>query len=219
MACHKCQSCCSCGCWDGCGGYGGGYGCDDSCGGHGAIGHDGGAIIGGHGGTVIAPGGTVMPPAGESIKLPKDVDGGKKPSGGGTGGGTGTPGKTQAPTSTLEVTPTSSKAVETETKNPFELDRRYETRVDRAADYSWVTGQLFYVHADGGLWVLRYAPLAKEDAHGGSVILARDRQMDSYREGDLVTVHGEILKQKGSLFLGGPLYRATSIQLIDRAQR
>jgi hypothetical protein len=119
-----------------------------------------------------------------------------------------------------EVTPnTSSKATETETKNPFELDRRYEKRVDRAADYSWLTGQLFYVHADGGLWVLRYAPPGKEDPNGGGVILAGDRQLDSYREGDLVTVRGQIVKQKGSVFPGGPLYRAQSIQLIDRAQQ
>ena len=114
---------------------------------------------------------------------------------------------------------TGSNVIETETKNPFELNRRYETRVGRAADYSWVTGQLFFVHADGGLWVLRYAPLWKEDPNGGSVILSRDRQMDSYREGDLVKVHGEILNQKGSIFLGGPLYRAESIELIDRSAR
>ncbi len=90
---------------------------------------------------------------------------------------------------------------------------------DCAADYGWVTGQLFYVHADGGLWVLRYAPLWKEDPNGGSVILVRDQQMDSYREGDLVKVSGEILNQKGSIFLGGPLYRAQSIQLVDRLAR
>ncbi len=150
-----------------------------------------------------------MPPAGEPIKLPKDANPGQKlPSG-----------KVQGPAAGVEVTPTSSNGIETETKNPFELDRRYETRVGRAADYGWVTGQLFYVHADGGLWVLRYAPLWKEDPNGGSVVLARDRQMDSYREGDLVTVHGEILKQKGSIFLGGPLYRTQSIELVDRSAR
>jgi len=40
--------------------------------------------------------------------------------------------------------------------------------------------------------------------------------MDSYREGDLVTVKGEILQEKGSLYLGAPLYRASSIELVDR---
>jgi hypothetical protein len=118
----------------------------------------------------------------------------------------------------LDVTPTSSKQAE-ETKNPFELDRRYETRVDRAADYGWLTGQLFYVHTDGGLWVLRYAPIWKEEANGGSVVLARDVPMDSYREGDLVKVHGEVLQQKASSSLGGPLYRVESIQLVDRPAR
>jgi hypothetical protein len=116
------------------------------------------------------------------------------------------------------VTPATIKTNETETKSPFELDRRYEERVGRAADYSRLTGQLFFVHADGGLWVLRYAPLWKEDAKGGSVILARDREMDRYREGDLVTVQGEIVQERGSARLGGPLYRVRSIQLVDRPQ-
>ncbi len=100
--------------------------------------------------------------------------------------------------------------------NPFELHRRYESRVAHAPDYSCVTGQLFYVHADGGLWILRYAPLWQEDTNGGSIVLARDLRMDNYREGDLVTVRGQILSKKSSVFLGGPLYRASSIQLVDR---
>lgn len=110
-------------------------------------------------------------------------------------------------------------SVETETQRPFELSRRYESRVAHAPDYSWLTGQLFYVHADGGLWLLRYASLDKEDRYGGSIVLARDLRMDEYQEGDLVTVHGEILSQKSSMFLGGPLYRAQSIQLVERASK
>src|SRR5205807_1117741 len=101
-----------------------------------------------------------------------------------------------APTS-LEQGPTLAPAKEG-SQNPFELDRRYEARVDRAADYSWLTGQLFYVNTDGGLWVLRYASLSGEDANGGGVVLARDRQLDSYRHGDLVKVQGELLNVRGS---------------------
>jgi hypothetical protein len=153
-------------------------------------------------------------PGAEPIKtLPKDATTPGKPLPSGDKKGT-------VQSQGLDVTPaSSSNLIETETKNPFELDRRYETRVGRAADYSWVTGQLFFVHTDGGLWVLRYAPLGKEDANSGSVILARDRQMDSYREGDLVKVHGEILNPQGPVFLGGPQYRVQSIELIDRAAR
>jgi hypothetical protein len=175
--------------------------CDacDTCGGCG----------GGYGGTIVPGGAPTTMPKAEPIKAPKDGEPGQKlPTGG----------KVQLSPIVPEVAPVTNRTFGTETKNPFELDRRYEARVDRAADYGWVTGQLFYVHADGGLWVLRYAPLSKEDPNGGSVVLARDRQMDSYREGDLVTVHGEILNQKSSLFLGGPLYRARSIQLVDRSQ-
>ncbi len=114
-----------------------------------------------------------------------------------------------------EITPAGAKT-ETEVKNPFELDRRYEKRVDHAADYSKVTGQLYFVHADGGLWVLRYAPLSEEDANGGSVILSRDSRMANYREGDLVTVEGEIIAKRGSARLGAPLYQARTISLVDR---
>ncbi len=113
------------------------------------------------------------------------------------------------------LNPTANVTIETETKSPFELHRRYVSRVDRAPDYSWLTGQLFYVHADGGLWVLRYAPLWKEDPNGGSMVLARDLRMDNYHEGDLVTVHGDIISQHGSEFLGGPLYQVRSIKLIE----
>jgi len=121
-----------------------------------------------------------------------------------------------APVPASPVTPAAAKAVETEAKNPFELARRYEQRVSHTADYSKLTGQLDFVHADGGLWVLRYAPLSEEDRHGGSVILARDHQMNSYREGDLVTVVGQVIREKGSSRLGGPLYRVNSISLVDR---
>jgi hypothetical protein len=123
------------------------------------------------------------------------------------------------PPAPIPAAPKGNFSIETETKAPFELSRRFVSRVDHAPDYAWLTGQLFYVHADGGLWVLRYAPLWKEDPNGGSMVLARDIRMDNYHEGDLVTVHGEILSQHATEFLGGPLYRVLSIQLVERAQQ
>jgi hypothetical protein len=113
------------------------------------------------------------------------------------------------------VQPAAAK-VETEVKNPFDSDRRHEQRDSSATDYSKLTGKLYHVHVDGGLWVLRYASLDVEDGKGGSVILARDRQMTKYQEGDLVTVEGEVISDKGSSRLGGPLYRVRSITLVDR---
>jgi len=113
------------------------------------------------------------------------------------------------------IAPAGAK-IESESKNPFELDRRYEKRVSHDAEYNKVTGQLFFVHTDGGIWVLRFAPLSEEDRYGGSLVLARDSMMNSYKDGDLVSVAGQIIGQKGSPRLGGPLYRIQTISLVDR---
>jgi hypothetical protein len=97
----------------------------------------------------------------------------------------------------------------------------YFKRSSCSADYSRVTGQLSYVHTGGGLWVVRYAPIDGEDRYGGSVVLAPVVSMDHFKEGDLVSLTGEVLNdgQRASRFLGGPLYRATSVTLIDRLGR
>jgi hypothetical protein len=104
-----------------------------------------------------------------------------------------------------------------DTKNPFDLRRRYEGRVSHTNDYGVLTGQLIFVHADGGRWVLRYAPISQEDRFGGSVVFARDIRMDSFSEGDLVTVDGEILSEKATFPLGGALYRVSKIRIVERA--
>jgi hypothetical protein len=66
-----------------------------------------------------------------------------------------------------------------------------------ADDGSWLIGELHYVHADGGLWVVRYAPLDKEDRYGGAVVLAKGQDMSKFRAGDLVFVKGSILDKAG----------------------
>jgi hypothetical protein len=68
------------------------------------------------------------------------------------------------------------------------------------------------------MWVVRYAPIDHEDRFGGSVVLASAVSMRNFREGDLVCVSGEILNEgRASRYLGGPLYRAATIDLIERA--
>ena len=50
--------------------------------------------------------------------------------------------------------------------------------------------------------------------------VAPEYQPRSHRTSfDLVTVHGEILNPKGSAFPGGPLYRARTVELVDRSQQ
>jgi hypothetical protein len=95
----------------------------------------------------------------------------------------------------------------------------YTQRVAIADDTSWIVGQLFYLHVDGGTWVVRYAPLGKEDKFGGEVVLAHGVDMKALREGDLAFVRGEIIKEaRASKYVGGPLYRAVSVELNDRVE-
>jgi hypothetical protein len=101
---------------------------------------------------------------------------------------------------------------------PVGVNRRFQDKIGHEDDYSWITGQLHYIHADGGLWIVRYATVDVEDKFGGSVVLASAVDMHNFREGDLVSVHGEILKQERACHAsGGALYRVVAIDMIDRA--
>lgn len=115
------------------------------------------------------------------------------------------------------ISPAAAKE-ETGPVHPFDPPRQHGQQ-PTATDFSKLTGKLTYVHADGGIWVLRYAGLDTEDANGGSVQLTKDRRLMHYRDGDIVSVEGRLLEEKGSLRLGAPLYQADVIQLIERAQR
>jgi hypothetical protein len=100
------------------------------------------------------------------------------------------------------------------------LRTEYVYHIGHSDDYSWVTGQLYYVRAGKGLWVVRYATVDTEDKYGGSVVLAPAVNMKNFREGDLVSVQGEILSEdRASRYVGGPLYRAAHVELIERADQ
>ena len=61
-----------------------------------------------------------------------------------------------------------------------------------APDYSWMVGQLQYVHGRKA-WRLRYASVDEEERYGGSVTLEGcDHLMDQYRSGQLVRVQGKL---------------------------
>ena len=98
------------------------------------------------------------------------------------------------------------------------LSKRAEDKIGHDDEYNWVTGQLFYVRADGGRWVLRYGRLDEADKYGGSVILTPTVEMRNYREGDVVCVYGQVINEgRPSRMLGGPLYRVGSINMVDRS--
>jgi hypothetical protein len=102
-------------------------------------------------------------------------------------------------------------------RDPSQISREYVGRVGHNGDYSVITGQLYYVHADKGIWVVRYAPVDREDRYGGSVVLAPIVNMDSHQDGELVTIHGELLNEgRATKYLGGPAYRTTDVATLDR---
>jgi hypothetical protein len=100
----------------------------------------------------------------------------------------------------------------------LKIAKKYENKVGHEEDYSWVTGHLFYVHADGGRWVVRYTLPDQVDKYGGSVVLAPAVEMRNFREGDLVCVFGRVLSDgRATPSLGGALYRVDSITMVERA--
>lgn len=99
---------------------------------------------------------------------------------------------------------------------PEELHSKQELRLAHGPDYKWLAGQLCYAHADGGHWLVRYAPISVEDVHGGCVALSRDIVMDKFRDGDFVIVEGEVLNSRASAYLGCPLYRVRGLQFVER---
>lgn len=88
-----------------------------------------------------------------------------------------------------------------------------------ASDFSWVQGELQYVHVRGGIWIIRYLPLHETDQNGGSIVLATDGRLEHFHEGDIVRVSGEIVRGRSESSLGGPLYRIRSITLVQQVKQ
>jgi hypothetical protein len=125
------------------------------------------------------------------------------------------PGSAVTPAALKTLQPVPGKAHDAATA---EAPKETEQRVAIADDASWIIGQLSYVHADGGIWVLRYASLDTEDRFGGAVVLAPGVDMSKFHEGDIVYARGELVNEgRGSKYVGGPLYRASSVELNEHS--
>ena len=129
------------------------------------------------------------------------------------------PAAARTPAPGLTAAPTPAPSVRIVAADPVpQVGKKFQEKVGCAPDYSWVTGQLFYVHADGGRWVIRYTAVDEQDKFGGSIVLAPGTDMRNYREGDLVSVNGKVLSDgRTSAHLPGAPYQASNISLIERA--
>jgi hypothetical protein len=99
------------------------------------------------------------------------------------------------------------------------VNEKYREQIGHETDYSWITGQLYRLDADRPLWVVRYATEDIQDTHGGSVVLVSSVDLRNYRNGDLVSLQGQILNGGArSDQVGAPLYRVSDINLIERGE-
>ncbi len=98
------------------------------------------------------------------------------------------------------------------------VGEKFRDKVGHEADYSWITGQLYRIDgSSGGLWLVRYATAEMQDQYGGTVVLAPAVQMSNYRDGDLVSVRGEVLNGgRNSEQIAAPVYRASDVSLVER---
>jgi hypothetical protein len=124
----------------------------------------------------------------------------------------------EPPALTLEGQPSlQAAAAQPEQGMVLPVKGDYQKQLGAPEDYSWITGQLYYLLADGGRWVVRYASVDTVDRFGGSVVLAPNTSMKNFRDGDLVCIHGAIIDNtRGNRTLGGALYRVDHIDLIER---
>ncbi|MBT4865912.1 MAG: hypothetical protein HON53_12470 [Planctomycetaceae bacterium] len=96
---------------------------------------------------------------------------------------------------------------------------RSGTVYGRGDNYVWLVGKLHRVHVPGGDWKIRFLELDQIDTHGGSMVLAPDIRLDEFSDGDCVYIEGEILAERPSLYLSGPLYRVRKVRTVTIADR
>jgi hypothetical protein len=80
-----------------------------------------------------------------------------------------------------------------------------------ASDYTWLQGELQYLHGRNA-WRVRYASVDEEDRYGGGVTLVGPGLSSSLKDGQMVRVTGRILDTDSH----DGTYRADSIEVLHR---
>lgn len=84
-----------------------------------------------------------------------------------------------------------------------------------ASDYSWISGELSYLHVRN-VWRVRYASCDEDDPYGGSLTLTETGPMDAFKDGQMVRVEGTIVTSDTANKAAGAIYRVRSIQPIGQ---
>ncbi len=121
------------------------------------------------------------------------------------------------------IRPTSSEQPATESKPvvkqiPAQLEAT-EPAFGHSSDYRWLLGVVQKINTPVSMTKVRYARLDEQDAWGGSMVLADDIRLDEFEDGDVVYIEGQILADRPSLYVSGPLYRSNVIRKATAADR
>jgi hypothetical protein len=80
-----------------------------------------------------------------------------------------------------------------------------------AADYSWLVGEVHYVHVRG-VWRLRYALPEDDDRYGGTVTLSGSLAATPFQNGQVVCVEGRLLDAASRE--PSPVYQVHKVTLV-----
>ena len=88
-----------------------------------------------------------------------------------------------------------------------------DVRYDHARDFTWVVGELRYLHTKKQ-WRVRYAPVDVEDCYGGSVTLSGvDHLTDQLKSGMTVRLQGQLIDAEANK--SAPDYRVYGIKTLE----
>jgi hypothetical protein len=133
---------------------------------------------------------------------------------------------TSAPAKEVEPIPTVAKSTEPEStpagyavpvtggKDDISRRRCYaditaKACFSHAPDYTWLQGELVYLHSHN-CWRVRYASVDEDDKFGGGVNLVETGPMENYKEGQCVRIQGHPSDPENK----ESDYRVTSIQAL-----
>jgi len=87
---------------------------------------------------------------------------------------------------------------------PKALSSSMAEKAGHDTDYTWITGQ---IRKENGSWVIHYSNPEVVDRYNGRLTLtAPAERMSSFRDGDLVSVQGQV---------AGSAYHATAVNLVE----
>jgi hypothetical protein len=91
-----------------------------------------------------------------------------------------------------------------------------------AADYSWVAGRLRFNPVEGGFWTLIYEKTSgpgQSEPYGGHFVLKSapgTTPLAGFKDGDLVCVHGRVLKDQMGIEMAGTYYEVQTAVRLPR---